>query len=140
MRKTSACGFVQNEGAEILLHRRADNGRWGLPGGGIELDETAEQAVVREVLEETGYRVEARRLIGVYSKPELTTLVYPDGNAVTYVALTFECRLLGGCPALSEETLEVGWFSADALPDSVSAGHLERIHDGLARATAAFMR
>jgi len=131
---------VRNTEGSILLHRRADNGRWGLPGGGIERDETAEQAVVREVLEETGYEVEARRLIGVYSEPGHTTISYPDGNSVCYVALGFACRVVGGRPALSEETIEVGWFPLEALPDSVPLGHRQRIRDALANEVAAFMR
>ncbi len=140
MRRTSARAVVQDSDGRILLHRRSDNGRWGLPGGGIEMDETAGEAVVREVREETGYDVEAVRLVGVYSTPALTTITYPDGNSVTYVALTFECHALGGSPTLSDETLEVDWFAADSLPGSVSPGHLQRIEDALAREVAAFMR
>lgn len=140
MRKTSACAVVQDSEGKLLLHRRSDNGNWGLPGGGIELNETAEQAVVREVLEETGYEVEALRLVGVYSTPSFTTITYPDGNSVTYVALSFECRVTGGAPALGDETLEVGWFAAAELPGSVSPGHLQRIEDALAGETAAFVR
>ena len=123
--------MVLDAHGRVLLHRRLDNGRWGLPGGGIERGETAEQAVVREVREETGEEVEAERLVGVYSDPELTSITYPDGNTVAYVALAFGCRVLGGAPALSDETLEVGWRDALALPDSVTPGHRERIRDAL---------
>lgn len=139
-RKASACAVVLDVDGRVLLHRRSDNGCWGLPGGGIERGETAEQAVVREVREETGYEVEAERLVGVYSDPELTSITYPDGSTVAYVALAFGCRVTGGAPALSDESLEVGWHDPVALPDSVSRGHRQRIRDALDGSGGAFMR
>jgi ADP-ribose pyrophosphatase YjhB (NUDIX family) len=51
---------------EILLMRRSDNGFWGPPGGYVELGESVAAAAAREVLEETGVRIELRRLVGVY--------------------------------------------------------------------------
>ena len=53
----------------VLLQRRDDNGRWGLPGGSVEPGESVRTAVIREVHEETGLDVEPLRLIGVYSDP-----------------------------------------------------------------------
>ena len=49
--------------------------------------ETAEQAVIREVKEETGYEVCVIRLVGIYSDPRHTTMTYPDGNTVFYVSI-----------------------------------------------------
>ncbi len=139
-RKASACAVVLDERGTLLLHRRSDNGNWGLPGGGIESDETAAEAVVREVHEETGYRVEVERLIGIYSDPAFTTMTYPDGNRVAYVALAFACRLVGGAPALSDETTAVDWWPTAALPESVSAGHRQRIADALDDPARVFVR
>ena len=56
-----------DEHGRILLTRRADNGQWCLPGGGMEPGESAAEACEREVLEETGLSVRVRRLVGVYS-------------------------------------------------------------------------
>ncbi|GHD17329.1 hypothetical protein GCM10010313_46540 [Streptomyces violarus] len=54
------------EDGRLLAIRRADNGTWQLPGGILELDETPEAGVAREVLEETGIHVEVDELTGVY--------------------------------------------------------------------------
>ena len=86
-RRAAAAAVCFDLQGAILLQRRIDNGNWALPGGAIEIGETAEQAVVREVKEETGYEAAVVRLIGIYSAPEHTTLTYPDGNTVGYVPL-----------------------------------------------------
>ena len=114
LRRAAACAIIFNAPGRVLLHRRTDNGRWALPGGAIEIGETADQAVVREVREETGYEVEVLRLVGVYSDPRHTTIRYPDGNISSYVALAFACRVIGGSPALSDETSAVEWFDPQA--------------------------
>lgn len=131
-RRASANALVFDEAGRVLLHCRSDNGTWALPGGGIEPDETAAEAAVRECREETGYLVEVARLTGVYSDPARTTMVYPNGDRVAYVAVAFSCRLVGGTPTLCDETLAIDWFAPDDLPDSVTAGHRERIADALA--------
>jgi mutator protein MutT len=55
--RAGADALVQNERDEVLLVRRADDGRWAMPGGWVDPGETPEQAVVREVAEETGLQV-----------------------------------------------------------------------------------
>jgi 8-oxo-dGTP pyrophosphatase MutT (NUDIX family) len=140
LRRTAACAIVFDAMGRVLLHRRTDNGRWGLPGGAIEVGETADRAAVREVVEETGYRVEVVRLVGVYSDPTHTTIKYPDGNVNAYVAVAFECKVLGGSAALSDETSAVEWFEVEGLPVNFNPGHLVRLKDALAKREAAFYR
>jgi mutator protein MutT len=140
LRRAAACAIVLDKSRRVLLHRRTDNGRWALPGGSIEVGETAERAVVREVREETGYSVEVVRLVGVYSEPAQTTVNYPDGNTVAYVTLAFECRVTGGEPALCAETSAVEWFDLAALPEGFHPGHAPRLRDTLAGQEAAFYR
>ena len=139
-RRAAAAAVCFNAEGRVLLQRRIDNGRWALPGGAIETGETAEQAVVREVKEETGYAVAVQRLVGIYSNPEHTTLTYRDGNTVGYVSVLFECVVFGGSAAVSDESSEVGWFPPGELPQSFQSGHRLRIQDALARAGAAFYR
>ncbi len=140
LRRTGVVGIVFDAQGRILLHRRTDNQQWGLPGGSMEINETAMQTVVREIQEETGYDVEVVRLIGIYSDPKNTTIRYPDGNIVAYVSLAFECKLVGGNSALSDESSAVEWFIPTKLPEPFLPNHVTRVQDALARQTAAFFR
>ncbi len=125
----------------LLLQRRADNGLWGLPGGGVEPGESVRVAVVREVREETGLEVTPGRLIGVYSAPENHQIVtYPDGNVVHYVSTSFECRIVGGALVCGDESLELAWFDPERLPAELVPMHRVRILDALLGQTEAFVR
>jgi len=139
-RRTGAAAVVFDTRGRILLHQRSDNGKWSLPGGSIEVGERADQSIVREVKEETGYDVKVVRLIGIYSDPMHTTVTYPGGDVVAYVSLLFECAVVDGAPALSDESTAVDWFPPDALPQPFHAGHIPRVQDAVARQQAAFYR
>jgi len=140
IRRTTATAVVFDTQGRILLHRRSDNNNWALPGGIIEVGETADQAIMREVKEETGYDVSVMRLIGIYSEPKHTTMTYPEGDTVSYVSILFECGVVGGTAALSDESTAVDWFLPGALPQPLHAGHVPRIQDATARQQAAFYR
>jgi ADP-ribose pyrophosphatase YjhB (NUDIX family) len=71
--------IVRNDLARILLVRRADDLYWELPGGRVDIGESASTAVVREVAEEAGGTIEVTGLAGVYSDPG-HTLAYPGGE------------------------------------------------------------
>lgn len=115
----------------ILLTRRADNGQWCLPGGGVETGESVAEACEREVWEETGLRVRVTRLVGVYSYPD-QLVVYPDGNKAHIVALHFETEILSGALTLSSETTEVGYFTLEEVERlDMFARHRERVLDTL---------
>ena len=94
----------------VLLARRADNGRWCVPGGYMEPGESTTEACIREVWEETGLQVRVVRLIGVYTNPHLL-LEYPDGNRWQLVVLHFEAAPIGGELGISDETTEMEYFS-----------------------------
>ena len=108
----------------VLAIRRADNDQWEPPGGVLELDETFEAGVAREVLEETGLVVEAVALTGVYK------------NMVRgIVALVFRCRIVAGSPQPSDEVLECRWLSADELSVHMSEAYAVRMLDALSADT-----
>ena len=122
---------IFDEHERIFLTRRADNGQWCLPGGGMEAGESAAEACEREVWEETGLRVRVKRLVGVYSHSDQVT-IYPDGNKVHVVALHFEVEVTDGEPGLSDETTDFGFFTLQEMEGLDMFGrHRERVVDSL---------
>ncbi|HUS78459.1 MAG TPA: NUDIX hydrolase [Patescibacteria group bacterium] len=111
------------EGHRVLLVRRGNEpnrGSWGLPGGVVELGETVREAVVREVLEETGLIVEPVRLLTVYD-----AVVRDDDRAVRfhYVLSEFHCRMRGGELHASTDASDAQWVDVRNLdPYNVSQG------------------
>src|SRR5215472_16268492 len=113
----------------ILLAHRRDIDWWNLPGGAMELGETVEEAVKREVREETGLEVEVGQLVGVYSKPQKQEVV-----------LTFRCRKIGGVLTETDESRECRYFVPDDLPVNTLPKHRQRIHDALLGRDSAVLR
>lgn len=129
--RVGCSAVVFDERGCILLTRRADNGQWCLPGGGMESGESAAEACEREVFEETGLRARVKRLVGVYSHAD-QLVVYPDGNKAHIVALHFEAEVIGGELGLSNETTDFGYFTLDEIQNMGFLGrHKERILDTL---------
>jgi len=125
---------------KILLTRRADNGRWCLPGGHFEPGEDVAEACVREMHEETGLEVRVVRLIGVYSSPHIV-LDYGERGRFQVVALNFEVEAIGGKLGLSDETTEVGFFSMPEIAHlDLLEHHRPRIADAFADGPAACIR
>ena len=131
----------QAEASEILLMRRSDNGCWGLPGGYVEPGESVVEAAAREVLEETGFEIEVGRLVGVYSDPKRQVIAYPGGDRVQAVNLCFEAIAVGKSePTTPEETLEIGFFPARAVPEPFVPIHTVRLEDALQSKAQAAVR
>ena len=102
----------------ILLQKRTDFGLWGVPGGGPEPGDNILTAIRREVLEEVGLEVEDPQPFGFASDPAFETIRYPNGHRCQYfVMLFFARRFSGRAHVADDESLEVGWFAPDALPD-----------------------
>jgi 8-oxo-dGTP diphosphatase len=120
--------LIFDEGRVLLGHRR-DIDWWNLPGGGMEAGETVDEALCREVREETGLEVEVERLVGVYSKPQKQEVV-----------LSFCCRVVGGTLQETEETQESRYFEPDALPTNTLPKHRQRIEDALLNQPSAILR
>ncbi len=125
---------------KILLTRRSDNGRWCLPGGHMEAGESAPEACLRELWEETGLEARITRLIGVYSNPH-RVIEYANGDRYHMVALCFEAEPTGGELGLSDETTEFGYFTpAEIESMDLMEHHWERIADAWAAQVATFVR
>ncbi len=102
--------LVYDPAGRLLLVRRAHEparGTWSLPGGRSEPGETSTEAVVREVLEETGLDVVPLTLVGSVERAA------PGGGR--YVIEDFHCRLVGGALRAGDDADDAAWFDADAL-------------------------
>src|SRR5437667_1224434 len=113
----------------VLLARRDNIDWWNLPGGGMELGETVDEAIRREVREETGLEVEVEYLVGVYSKPQKQEVV-----------LTFRCRVVGGVLTETEESRECRYFAPSSLPRNTLPKHRQRVEDALLNLPHAVLR
>ena len=106
------------EGRILLVREVQDDGRWTMPGGWIDVNQTPGEAVVREVAEESGYVARIVKLAAVWDRGRQG---HPPG-AFSIVKLMFVCALAGGAPSTSLETSGTGWFAEDALPADLSRG------------------
>ncbi len=138
--RPSVSAVIFDRRGRLLLQQRSDGGQWGLPGGSVEIGESVTDAVRREVREETGLIVSVRRLVGVYSEPELQVVRYPNGNVWHYVNVCFECAAHRGELQTCDETLALEYFSPRRLPGGLLSNHKVRIRDACARRIAPFVR
>jgi len=121
--------IILNEQGEVLLQRRSDNDFWGLPGGGVELNETALEALRREVWEETRIVVRGAEPMALYSGPG-QRFCYPNGDEVQPFAIAFVVREWEGHPeADGHEGLELRFWSLDALPCTMVSIHARTLED-----------
>jgi 8-oxo-dGTP pyrophosphatase MutT (NUDIX family) len=106
----------------LLLVQEAETGLWQTVGGAIEPDESPYEAAMREAEEEAGVRVALDAVRGVAGGPQFR-MTYPNGDLVAYVATVFDAHVLDGDPRPDgDETIDVGWFSADQLTAAELSG------------------
>jgi 8-oxo-dGTP diphosphatase len=116
----SVAGVVVRQDGRILVIQRRDNGHWEPPGGVLELDETFEQGVRREVAEETGVDVAVDRMTGAYKN-------LPRG----VVALVFRCHPTGGETTTTDEAQCVRWFTPIEVEQRMLPAYAVRVLDAL---------
>ena len=107
-------GIIEKEG-KTLLEKRTDSDRWAFIGGGLQDDETLEQAIRREVKEETNLNVEELLLLGVVSDPS-RIIQYNDGKVKRSASVVFRATI-GDFSNMgkSEESTELKFFSRDEM-------------------------
>ncbi|WP_255472086.1 NUDIX hydrolase N-terminal domain-containing protein [Quadrisphaera setariae] len=122
--KVDVRGVLFDDDERVLLMQERSDGRWCPPGGWADPLDTPRTAVLREVREESGYAAEVVKLFACWER-DVQGHVPPLPVAV--FKLFFLCRATGDVrPAQELETLDVGWFSLDALPPLSAARVTER--------------
>lgn len=116
----SVAGIVTNESGEVLVIRRRDNGEWQPPGGILEIDETIEDGLRREIFEETGIETILVSLAGVYQNMGLGV-----------IALVFRCRHIEGTARRSDETSDARWMSPTEAEQCMTPAFAIRVRDAL---------
>lgn len=116
----AAYALVRNSVGQVLLVRRADDGNWELPGGRIDVGESACDAVVREVAEEADVDIKVTAVSGIYSHPG-HVLDYPGERTYQQLAICFHARAFDDIHARPDgtETTAAGWFDSEQLDDVV---------------------
>jgi ADP-ribose pyrophosphatase YjhB (NUDIX family) len=100
--------FPVTQAGELILIRRGiepGKGWWAQPGGFLEVDETVNQAAIRETWEETGLLIEPGEIIGLYTRLEAAV-----------VTIAFEARIVGGEAAPTVEATEIKAFAPEDIP------------------------
>jgi ADP-ribose pyrophosphatase YjhB (NUDIX family) len=115
--KVDVRGAVIENGRILLVREIEDSGRWTMPGGWADVNQSPSECVIREVREETGLEVTVRKLAAVYDR---TRQGHPPHPFSVY-RLFFICDAVGGAPAAGLETSEVAFFDENEIPQDLSA-------------------
>ena len=121
----SVAGIVIRDDGRILAIQRRDNHHWEPPGGVLELDETFEAGVRREVHEETGVDVEVERLSCVYKN-------LPRG----IVALVVRCHPRTAAATHTAEATRIAWLTVDEITAHMDPAYAVRVTDALSDSPA----
>ena len=97
----------------VLLVREISDGKWTLPGGWADVNQTAAECVVREVAEESGFEARTLKLAAVHDYQRSNR---PARHIDSIYKMFFICEITGGAARASDETSEVAFFARDALP------------------------
>jgi 8-oxo-dGTP pyrophosphatase MutT (NUDIX family) len=114
----------------LLLQERSSGEGWSLPAGAIEPGESPEQAVQREVFEETGLVVTPQEVLGVFGGRDFR-YVYPNGDAVEYTVVLFRCAVTGKSSAPCDpETKSLCYFGPAEMPRLAMPYPIETLFSG----------
>lgn len=124
-----ACVIIEDGEGNILLQKRVDDGKWGYHGGAMEIDESVEEALRREVREELNIELDEIRLLGAYSGASYHH-VYPNGDEVSPIDIVYVCgKYHGELRLQKEEVSEIRWFNEENLPKNLTRSSRQPILD-----------
>ena len=121
--KVDVRGIVFRDEKILLVREIADAGKWTLPGGWADVNDTPTQAVVREVLEESGFKTEVVKLLAVYDREQQKhTPPFP----YSVYKLFFHCQIIGGQPQINNEVSEIAFFGETEIPAELSTSRVTK--------------
>ena len=122
----AAMGILYNEKKGLLLEKRTDTGEWCTPGGAIELGESLEDALKREIKEETNLDIANPKLFDIKANVHM---VYPNKDEVYYTDVVYEINEFFGDLKSDGESTELKFFDLDNLPKNImptQIGYIEK--------------
>ena len=120
----AAMGILYNEEKGLLLEKRTDTGEWCIPGGAIELGETLEEALRREIKEETNLDISNPKLFDIKANVHM---VYPNKDEVYYTDIVFEISNFCGELKPDKESTELAFFPLNRLPQNIMPTQIEYV-------------
>jgi mutator protein MutT len=116
----SGC-LIFNENNEVLLQKRSDDGLWGNPGGSMDIGESCEDTVIREIKEETGLNIlkDDLKIFNIYSG-ETQHHIYPNDDEVYIVNIIYITRKYNGDIVMDSESEQLRFFALSELPEDVT--------------------
>jgi len=120
--KVDVRGAVFRDGKLLMVQEKLDGG-WTMPGGWADVNDFPAASAEREVWEESGYRVKAIKLIGVYDANRVEPMEFYHAYK-----LVFMCEILSGMAKTSNETTDVAFFSEDGIPSNFAGERTRSRH------------
>ena len=127
----NAAGAVIVKDNKVLYQHRKDNGKWGIIGGILELDETYEEACIREIKEETGLDVKLEYLLGIFHNYDMK---WPSGDMAHVIGAYYVASVVGGNLQVDDESLELVFCDKEHMPPLFAKDHKEAVkayYDGV---------
>jgi 8-oxo-dGTP diphosphatase len=143
--RPAVSAVIINSDKKVLLTLRSPqvwwSGQWCLPGGHLKGGQDWLAACREEVQEEVGLEVVKTQLVGIYSDPTVNQIWEPqNGKKLSFVVASFLVSEFRGQPRTTEEVSEIGWFSADQLPEPLMGSERIKIIDALRFQGQSFVR
>jgi 8-oxo-dGTP pyrophosphatase MutT (NUDIX family) len=115
----ASVGVIIYKDKKVLLQKRSDNDLWAIHGGAVEIGETIDTALKRELMEEINIIPHKYTLYGIYSGDKMHNK-YPNGDEVYYLNSIFFCEeFIGNLKEDMDEVKELKWFNIDDLPENI---------------------
>ena len=121
--------IINEQGNILMQQRKYPYGKWGLPGGLMELGESTSEVAYREIWEETGLELGKIKLLGVYSGKDYFCRA-GNGDEFYVVTTAYTTSEYAGTLSINDdESLELDWVNPYYLPNNVAKTHVEILND-----------